>query len=39
MRLTGSECLGGERRAGRTETADQGDVGVSGTEVHRGHEI
>ncbi|HIQ61286.1 MAG TPA: hypothetical protein IAD31_06785, partial [Candidatus Enterenecus faecium] len=32
-----AECPSGERRAGRTETADQGDAGVSGTAVHKGY--
>lgn len=34
-----AERAGGERRAGRTETANQGDEGVSGTAVHRGHRV
>lgn len=32
-------CSGGKRRARRTETAAQGDAGVSGTAVHRGHGV
>lgn len=34
-----TECSGGERRAGRTETVDQGDAGVSGIAVYRGHGV
>ena len=34
-----TERSGGERRAGRTETADQRAAGVSGTAVYRDHGV
>ena len=39
LRELKQNALGGERRTRRTETADQGDAGVSGTAVHRGHGV
>lgn len=36
---TEEDCHERKSRAGRTETADQGDAVVSGTAVYRGHGI